>query len=337
VSDALPGIDPDAVAGWLGALGLGATPPIAFSRIGAGKSNILYLATDATGARWVLRRPPLGPILPSAHDVAREHRILSGLDGTAVPIAAPLGLTTDPAITDAPLLALAHVDGVALDGPADAEARDPAWRRAAGLGLVRALGTIHAVDLDATGLTDLAKHTPYGPRQLARWRRQWAGSALREQPLVDEVADRLEARVPPQREVTLVHGDYHLRNVLFDPADGSVRAVLDWELCTLGDPLADLGGLLAYWPRPGDPAPGPNPTSMVDGFPERDELADAYWAATGRGLDDLPFWHALACWKVAIIIEGVRARGQRRGNAEAPPAAMVDDLLARARLIAADA
>jgi aminoglycoside phosphotransferase (APT) family kinase protein len=154
---------------------------------------------------------------------------------------------------------------------------------------------------------------------------------------VDEVADRLEARVPPQREVTLVHGDYHLRNVLFDPDDGSVRAVLDWELCTLGDPLADLGGLLAYWPRPGDPAVGPNPTSMVDGFPERDDLAEAYWAETGRGLDDLPFWHALACWKVAIIIEGVRRRASTRGNAEAPPAQLVDDLLERARTIAADA
>jgi aminoglycoside phosphotransferase (APT) family kinase protein len=320
----------EAVTGWLAGFGLRA--PLTFTPLGAGKSNLVYAVTDVDGRRFVLRRPPVGPLAPSAHDVAREYRILAAL-GDEVPAPRALGLCVDPEVTDAPLMLLEHVDGLVLDDPSAAERTDGAWRAAAGPAMACALAAIHAVDLDATGLSGLAKHEAYAERQLRRWARQWDDLATREQPLVKELASTLGARIPLQQEVALVHGDYHLRNVIFDPADARVRAVVDWELCTLGDPLADLGGLLAYWPRPGDDPQVPRGLSILDGFAERDALVEAYADATGRDVTPVAFWQALAYWKIAIIIEGVRLRAAAGRTQGAVPydAAFVDALLERAR------
>jgi len=303
-------IDHDAVSAWLAETAT-MREPIALKRIGQGQSNLTFLATDADGRRVVLRRPPLGELLASAHDVAREHRILAALDATAVPTPPVVAFTEDPAVTDAPLLAMGFVDGLVIDDLRDAGRTGGA--------LPRALATIHAVDLGETGLLDLASHEPYAARQLRRWRRQWEGSRTREVPEVTALADRLEAAIPEQRELTLVHGDFHVLNVILAPDAREVRAVLDWELCTLGDPLADVGGLLAYWPE----AP-----------------VEEYMRASGRDVTahELAFWHALGLWKVAVILEGIRRRAlddPRNVPADGPPdTRMLDGLVERARTVA---
>ena len=338
---AVVGLDRAAVEKWIVGLGLGAVAPLRFARVGQGVSNLTYLVTDDGGARWVLRRPPVGPLLPSAHNIAREHRILSALQSAAVPTPAVYGFTDDPAITDAPLLLMAHVDGMSLDDPSVAENLDPAVRSRLGRVLARTLASVHDVDLGATGLSDLASHENYAGRQLRRWRRQWEDSRTRELPAVDELADRLQAAIPQQRELALVHGDFHLMNVIAAPDGAEIRAILDWELCTLGDPLADLGGLLAYWPQPGDTTAGPFRTSLLPGFPSRAELARTYADETGRDLTALSFWHVLGLWKIAIIGEGVRRRAledeRNAARTGIPSTGSLDDIVAQAQRVAADA
>lgn len=339
-SSPLAGLDTVAVAAWL-ARAAGLREPIAFARVGQGQSNLTFLATDAAGRRVVLRRPPLGRLLASAHDVAREHRILRALDATAVPTPGVVAFTDDPAITDVPLLAMAHVDGLVVDDMTVAEGLAPEARGRLGEALATTLAAVHAVDLEATGLVDLASHKPYAARQLKRWRRQWEASRTRELPAVEELADRLEAATPEQRELALVHGDFHLLNVIAAPDGGVVRAVLDWELCTLGDPLADLGGLLAYWPQASDVAPGVFPAPALPGFPRRAKLVEVYANATGRDVSAVAFWHALGLWKIAVICEGVRRRAiddpRNAPSSGAPPAHVVDDLVAHARQVAFEA
>ena len=264
------GLEPAAVVPWILGLDMArppAQPPLRFARVGNGKSNLTYLVSDATGPRWILRRPPVGPRLASAHDVAREHRVLRALGPTAVPAPAVVGFTDDPAISEAPLLLMTFVDGVVLDDPDVAQRLDPSTCARLTASLVRALARVHEVDLRATGLEDLASHASYAARQLKRWRRQWSASRTRELPAVERLADRLEAAMPEQRELALVHGDYHLLNVIAAPGGEEIRAILDWELCTLGDPLADLGGLLAYWPQGADAADWALPAQRLDGLP----------------------------------------------------------------------
>jgi aminoglycoside phosphotransferase (APT) family kinase protein len=342
---ALPGLDGDAVTTWLTAPpaegGAGLRGPVRYARIGQGQSNLTFLATDARGRRLVLRRPPLGHLLASAHDVAREHRILRALQDTAVPTPGVVAFSDDPTVTDVPLLAMEHVDGLVVDDLAVAEAMPVAARDRLGRALATTLARVHAVDLEATGLIDLASHKPYAARQLKRWRRQWEDSRTRELPEVTELADRLEAAMPEQRELGLVHGDFHLLNVIAAPDGGAVRAVLDWELCTLGDPLADLGGLLAYWPQAGDAGDGVTAVPRLPGFPSREALVETYAQATGRDVGAVAFWHALGLWKVAVICEGVRRRALDDPR-NAPPVGVpaqhvVDELVAQARLVAFEA
>lgn len=325
------GVDPQAMSTWLEGLGIGIEPPLTFARVGLGQSNLTYLVTDAKGERLVLRRPPLGELLASAHDVAREHRILSALQGSDVPLPVVHGLCEDPAITDVPVLVVSFVDGAVLDDRADAEALTQGARHRVGLSLVETLGHIHAVDLEEVGLADLASHKPYGARQLRRWSGQWDLSRTRELPELERLTERLTALDPGPGEIALVHGDSHLRNVIIDPQEATVRAILDWELCTLGDPLADLGTLLAYWPQPGDPPSMRFDASMVPGFATRSELVEHYAQVTGRDVSAVPFWNALGLWKLAIILEGVRRRQQDDPRnltaAGAIPASAVDEIV----------
>lgn len=329
------GLDGPKVEKWIDELGIGAQLPLTFSRVGAGQSNLTYLVQDAADRTWVLRRPPLGHLLASAHDVAREHRILTAIESSAVPTPRVYGLCTDPAVTDVPLMLVEYVDGRVIDDFAKAQALSEDERRRIGLSLARTLGKVHAVDLTATGLDTLASHKPYAERQLKRWRMQWEGSHSREVPLVDELAERLSAAVPEQRELALVHGDFHLLNVITDPDSCEVSAVLDWELCTLGDPLADLGSLLAYWPQAGD-LPVPHAAPTLPGFPTHAELVAEYAEATGRDTSDVGFWHVLGLWKIAIISDGVRRRAEDNPNnayqTRSGPSRdeVIDALLARA-------
>lgn len=334
------GFNRQAAASWIVGLNVGAIPPLTFSRIGRGRSNLTFDVEDAGARRWILRRPPLGQLLSSAHDVRREHHVLSRLAGTGVPAPAALALCEDSAVADAPMLLMEYIEGVVIDVEL-AEVLEPEGRHAVAMALPDALARVHEVNLEATGLADFASHASYAARQLKRWSRQWDASRTRDLPGVQALAARLERAAPEQYEVTLVHGDFHMLNLIFDLIDPAVRAILDWELCTLGDPLADLGGLLAYWPEPGSMG-GPVAVSAFRGFPTRRELAHAYGQRSGRDIAALPFWEALACWKIAIIAEGVlRRRLDEPGNIAADETrfdgTIVDRMLAGATLIADEA
>ncbi|WP_375001657.1 phosphotransferase family protein [Aeromicrobium sp. CTD01-1L150] len=327
-------IDTRAVGGWIAGLDLDVQGELTFRRIGAGQSNLTFLVEDGSGRRWILRRPPLGKLLASAHDVEREHRILSALQDTDVPTPVIHGLTTDPAVTDAPIMLMDFVPGHVIDSMASVEELDPEHRGRIGTSLARTLGRIHAVDLDETGLTTLASHKPYAQRQLRRWHRQWGESRTRDLPLVDDLARRLADRVPEQTELRLVHGDFHLMNVITHAEHGDVVAVIDWELSTLGDPLADLGGLLAYWPQADDEHVTGFAGPTLPGFPDRESLVATYAETTGRDVSAVDYWHVLGLWKIAIICEGVlrRALDEPRNTAVTgtADASIVEHLLQRA-------
>jgi aminoglycoside phosphotransferase (APT) family kinase protein len=331
------GIDPAAVTRWFGQLGVGFTEPLRFERIGLGQSNLTYLVRDAGDRRWVLRRPPLGRLLASAHDVAREARIMAALAPTDVPVPEILGVTQDPEIADVPLVLMEFIDGQVIDTMAIAESVAPQRRRQIGLSLPPTLAKVHAVDIDAVGLADLSSQKPYAHRQLKRWTGQWERSKTRELPELDDLTRRLVAAAPEQRELSLVHGDFHLRNVIVSRCAGAVIGVLDWELSTLGDPLADMGTMLAYWPEPGEEM-GDFEASTLNGFPDRGELARVYLEQTGRDPHALNYWHALGLWKIAIIAEGVmrRAMDTRENKAASgtPTVKWIDGLVDSAREVA---
>lgn len=306
-----PGIDVARVSDWLTGVLPGAVPPFTFSRIGDGRSNLTFRVEDAADGAWIVRRPPLGKLLRGAHDMAREHRLIAALHPAGVRVPEPFGLCGDDAVTGAPFYAMELAEGHVITSVAGLDPLPVEARGRAGMSLVDALVELHAVDVDAVGLGDLARHDGYAERQLKGWWRQWEASKTREIPAIDRVRERLAASIPEQRRVAVVHGDYKLENVVVDDA-GEVRAILDWELCTLGDPIADLGTLLTYWVEPSDPAAwalnGMDAPTRADGFPTRAELADRYAELTGDPLDGLPFYEAQGCWKLAIIVQGVVKR-----------------------------
>ncbi|WP_051472068.1 phosphotransferase family protein [Patulibacter minatonensis] len=332
-----PGVDVGPVSAWLERILPGATPPFSFSRIGDGRSNLTFRVTDAAGTSWILRRPPLGPRLRGAHDMPREHRLLAALHPAGVRVPEPFGLCEDEDVTGAPFYVMELAEGHAVATAGDLGPLGPAERAVAGRSLVDALVGLHEVDIDAAGLGDLARREGYAARQLKGWWRQWEASRTREIPGVERVRDVLAASVPPQRRDAVVHGDYKLENVILGD-DGEVRAILDWELCTLGDPIADLGTLLTYWIEPGDPFAwalgGADAPTRADGFATRAEIAERYARATGDPLDGLPFFEAQGCWKLAIILQGVVRRFRDTPeNANADPDTLdpvIDGLIDRA-------
>jgi len=311
------GIDAAGVGGWFAEHVPAARPPLAYERIAGGHSNLTYRVTDSAGNEWALRRPPLGKTLSSAHDMAREHRVVAALGGTPVPVAPVVGLCEDESVNGAPFYVMEFVEGPILRGVADAEIfPDHDDRQAIGMRVAETLATIHAVDPDAAGLGDLGRKEDYVARQLRRWQGQWEKSKTRELPAVDRLHDRLAARIPPQGPATIVHGDYRLDNMILTPA-GGVAAVVDWELCTLGDPLADVGTLMAYWPEHGEEQLRlGEPANLAPGFPSREELATRYAERSGRDLSELNYYLALGYWKLAIILEGVYARSLGGGYGE---------------------
>jgi aminoglycoside phosphotransferase (APT) family kinase protein len=310
-TDVGAGIDLPRVTDWIAAHVTGVVPPFTARFISGGRSNLTYQLVDAAGRAIVLRRPPLGHVLQSAHDMGREHRIIDALRDTDVPVANALGLCEDGTVNGAPFYLMDYVAGAVLATRDDAEAYPAASRRPAADDLIDVMGRLHAVDPDAVGLGTLGRKEGYIARQLKRWHAQFTQSKTRELPLLDEVHDRLQARMPPQRWTGIVHGDFRLGNMILSP-DGTLRAVLDWELATLGDTLADLGWLLSGWVEAGEPTRGPfpPPTTAV-GFPTRAELAERYSRVTGRDLSDLPYYLAFARWRGACISEGVLNRYKR--------------------------
>jgi aminoglycoside phosphotransferase (APT) family kinase protein len=308
-AEAPEGIDRAGVEAWFGEHIPSAEPPLTFERISGGHSNLTYGVRDAAGTRWALRRPPLGKRLGSAHDMGREHRVVSALAATPVPVAPIAGFCEDESVNEAPFYVMEFVEGPILRGLAEAEVfPDEGDRHAIGERVVDTLADIHVVDPDAVGLGELGRKEDYVARQLRRWQGQWEKSKTRELPAIDAVHERLAARIPEQGPATIVHGDYRLDNMILTP-EGEVAAVVDWELCTLGDPLADVGLLMVYWPEAGEElvALG-QPATLAPGFPKREELKARYAERSGRDLSQLDFFVALGYWKLAIILEGVYAR-----------------------------
>ena len=298
------------VARWLADHDIAIEPPLSASLITGGRSNLTYRIADAAGAQWVLRRPPLSGVIASAHDVLREHRIMAALAGTQVPVPAMVAACDDLDVLGVPFFVMGYVDGVVPRDQTTVEAQLPGAARAAvGASLVDALVALHAIDPAEIGLAGLGKGRDYVGRQLVRWERQLERLGIPEDAAMHEVLVRLQAGVPEQRGVTVVHGDFRPGNVIVGP-DGRVRAVLDWELATLGDPLADLGWLMVYWGTPGDGLPLAVPT-RADGFGRREQLSARYAQMTGRSLDDLDFYLAFSLWRLAAIIAGVNARARR--------------------------
>jgi aminoglycoside phosphotransferase (APT) family kinase protein len=308
----LTGIDSERVSAWFVDNIPGVVLPLQFRRVAGGRSNLTFEVGDGAGTRYVLRRPPTGHLLPTAHDMSREHRIISALGPEGVPVPSALGLCTDDSVNGAPFYVMGFVDGIIARSEVEVEADlDASARRRCGLALIDTLAQIHAVDPDASGLGDFGRKDGYIARQLRRWyanyqaaRDSRGGEVL---PDVDDVHDQLADHIPEQGPASIVHGDYRLDNCVVSRG-GEMLAVLDWELCTLGDPLADLGQLLVYWPQPGErSALGHSPT-LAGGFPDRAEMAARYAETTKRDLGQLDFYVAFAYWKLACILEGVYTR-----------------------------
>ncbi len=302
----IEGIDEAGVASWFAAQIAGAVPPFRYELIAGGHSNLTFRVQDDNGNLYVLRRPPLGQVLATAHDMEREHRVVSAVGQTAVPVPATLGVCEDVEVNGAPFYVMAYVEGAVLHSDIEAALITPKDRMNLSREVVEVLAELHSVEPDEIGLGDLAKREEYLSRQLRRWSRQWEQSKTRELDTMEEVQRLLEQHMPTQIGSTIVHGDYRLGNMLVD--SGSIRAVLDWELCTLGDPLADVGYLLNNWVDPDETPAGSSAPTLAGGFATRDQLLEWYERASGRDISQVGYYRAFSYWRLAAIVEGVLNR-----------------------------
>ncbi len=303
------GISVGAITEWLTAVeaerGRTVSAPLQFEQIAGGRSNLTFQVTDDAGSNWALRRPPTGHVLATAHDMSREHRMMSALGPTPVPVPTMVGLCEDVDVNGAPFFVMDWVDGTVVRNRRVAETFDAAARRRMCESVVDTLAAIHAVDVDAVGLGDFAKRDGYVERQLRRWMGQVNATESPTVPELVEAHRRLTESIPEQRETGLIHGDYRLDNTIVDD-EGSVVAVLDWELTTLGDPLADVGAMVSYWSRPGDPVVAlSDPPTLAEAMMERDEVIERYATASGRSVERVRWYQAFATWRLACILDGV--------------------------------
>ena len=302
----LPGYKVDAVEAWVRENVSGLTPPFEWVQLQGGHSNLTYRLKNADGHEAVIRRPPEGELLPKAHDMGREWSVISALDPTPVPVASPLGFCEDKSVTGSLFYLMSWVDGHSLHAAPHAEEHLPEASRTKA-----AQVALHSLDPEEIGLDGLGKHDGYVARQLKAWYRSWTASAA-DSKLEDQRAHDLEAfltaNIPDQGAPRVVHGDYGMHNVLFG-ADHTVAAVIDWEICTLGDPIADFAYTLNQFTDPSDlEPPPPEAVSALPGFPTRTELATRYAEKSGRDLSLLDYYIAFNHWKTACIVQGVVAR-----------------------------
>jgi aminoglycoside phosphotransferase (APT) family kinase protein len=309
-ASAPPGLDLDRLTRYLESVVPGRLAgPVRARLVAGGRSNLTYELTDGEH-RWVLRRPPLGHVLETAHDMGREFRVLDALAGTAVPVPPLVAHCTDDAVLGAPFYVMDLVDGIILRTDDQLAGLRPDEASALADSLVDVLAELHLVDYERLGLGDFGRPLGYLERQLRRWGKQLAASHTRDVPGFEVLATRLSAAIPESQRGCIVHGDYRLDNVIIAPASpAEILAVLDWEMATLGDPLTDLGMLLMYWDgwaglenpiaaTPGDHA----------GFPSRDRLAHRYGDRTGLDPAHLDWYFGFAFYKIAVILEGIHYR-----------------------------
>jgi len=324
----------------------GLAGPISAEMIAGGRSNLTYVITDGEH-RWVLRRPPLGHVQATAHDMAREFRVMSALRGTEVPVPDPILLCTDVRVLGVPFYVMEHVDGVVLRAEQDTAGLTARESERLAYGLIDVLAELHRLDPAAVGLEDFGRPAGYLARQVRRWTAQLEGSRNRDLPGADDLIARLSASVPLSQRAAILHGDYRLDNVIvtLDPATDHPRAVrpvaavLDWEMATVGDPLADLGLFLVYYDGLGAPHnPVADGIAGRPGFPPAHELAARYADRSGLSLETLDWYVVLGYFKIAVILEGIHFRYQR-GQTVGPGfdgiGAMVPPLVERALGVAA--
>jgi aminoglycoside phosphotransferase (APT) family kinase protein len=331
----VPGIaDVPRLVRWLDANGVPAGRSLSgIELFSGGKSNLTYRlsvppgspdaagssgSSDSPGAGGdlVLRRPPLGHVLPTAHDMGREYRVISALHGTDVPVPEPVAHCPDPEVIGAPFYVMRYVPGLVLRTAEDADHITTAQATEISERLVDTLAAIHQVDVAAVGLDGFGRPDGYLARQLKRWQRQWELSVTRELPSFDRLVTRLAERLPPDgaaRPATLVHGDFRLDNVLIETRPRvRINAVVDWEMSTLGDPLADVGLTLTYWADPEDTErlaiKLPGDVTARPGFLSSRQFAERYAQRTGRDIAGIGYYMAFGCFKLAVVSEGIHAR-----------------------------
>jgi aminoglycoside phosphotransferase (APT) family kinase protein len=313
VSGAPEGINEPQVTEWMAARLPELRPPLTFTLIAGGRSNLTFRVEDADGRAWALRRPPLHHVLPTAHDMTREYRLIDSLGPAGIPVPDAIGLCTDESVNERPFYVMEFVEGHILRTAKEAEAAfDEATRRTIGDHMADTLAALHDVDPDAVGLGDLGRHEGYIERQLKRWRGQYEQMQVEgvdHGGVVERVSDELARRIPKQQRTSIVHGDYRMDNVVLAP-DGRVRAILDWEICTLGDPLADLGLLMDYWADRDDAMGaliGVSPTT-APGFSTRAQVLERYAEVSDLDTSAIDYYVAFGYWKLACILQGVYAR-----------------------------
>jgi aminoglycoside phosphotransferase (APT) family kinase protein len=327
---AVVGFDVPTIERWLPTV-TDVTGPFRWERLPGGHSNLTYVVADASGRELVIRRPPQGQLLPKAHDMWREYRIIDGLWRTPVPVAEPIAYCDDRDVAETHFYVMGRVDGAALyNGESVREWLAVPARRRAGESFVDVLAALHSIDPDDVGLGDLGRREGYVTRQLTTWYGSWNASiaaAAHDDPRVHELHALFVDRVPEQGPARVVHGDYGPHNCLF-ARTGDLTAVLDWEIATLGDPLADFAYSLNAWVEPGDVGVyGADPPTALPGFPSRAELIDRYGTTTGADLSQLAYYRAYNYFKTACIIHGVYAR--YRAGQKSTEGVDVDMLFAR--------
>ena len=310
-SGELPGLDVAALSAWIDRERPGLrSGPLRAELVAGGRSNLTY-ALDDDVHRWVLRRPPLGHVLATAHDMTREHTVISALAGSTVPVPGTVLLHADPGLLGAPFYVMQRVEGRVLRTREDLLNVPDEDREALSRALVATLAALHDVDVDAVGLAGFGRPEGFMARQVSRWSRQLEASRSRELPGIARLQDGLAASVPPARSTTVVHGDFRLDNLIIGPDGRSVAAVLDWEMATLGDPLADVGLLAVYWGT-GSAHAGLGPVAAlpasVPGYPDAATLAGWYAELTGRDLSRIPWYVGFGYLKLAVILEGIHYR-----------------------------
>ena len=303
----LPGLDLARLGAWLPTVIPGAGQTLSGHLISGGKSNLTYLVGDGTST-WVVRRPPLGHVLATAHDMAREYRVIAALQGTSVPVPGVFAFCADTQVLGAPFYVMEPIAGRCYRHATDLQPLGPQRTRALSAELVDTLAALHSVDPQQVGLADFGRPAGFLGRQVQRWRKQLDASWSRDLPDAVALHELLQADVPADAPPAIVHGDYRLDNTLVDEQD-RIRAVVDWEMATLGDPLTDLALMIVYG-RLGEALPGNTVVDVASapGFLSESEIITRYTDSSGRDLSRFGFYLGLASFKLAAILEGIHYR-----------------------------